>query len=432
MNILTGLIEGLREIFSHKFRSFLTMLGVILGVASLLSMFALNAGSIAGSKAYLEGLGGIEKVSIVDAAIPPSQESKRELSLGRTYTDVIALRKQGSLLSYVSPEVSLGGAKITYGNKQSNPILNGVEPDLYFVDKHEMGYGRFINTIDIENSNRVCVLGNEIVNQLFDFTSEKIIGRVVKINEEAFTIIGIFTPYTYTQGHYKTPPRRGVKRGDPFAFKNNLVVIPLTTMQKIFKSSRIENGIEQGPDIKLSQLNVQIKDVNRFEESLEQIRTILSLTHRGIRDFDLNTRQDYAEAVKKFGDSLKITGGVTAGISLLVGGIGIINTMLASISQRIREIGIRRAIGARQIDIFVQILIESIILAFIGGLIGLGLGYTLAQGLVFLAPSQSNPIVELEAILISFSFALGVGFLAGLYPAWHASRMSPLQALRYE
>ncbi|MES2307575.1 MAG: ABC transporter permease [Verrucomicrobiota bacterium] len=436
MNISTGLTEGIREIFSHKFRSFLTMFGVILGVASLLSMFGLTAGAIAGSKEVLNGIGGLEKVGIIDAPIPPSQEGMQELSPGRTYRDVTALRENTTLLSYISPEVVLGGAKVVASNKQCNPRVSGVEPDMFYVDKHAMAYGRFLNPIDIELSKRVCVLGDNVVNQLYDYTNEALIGKTVLINSEAFTVIGILTPYISQQkGAAPSSNRRGPRSGgrwDPFWPKNNLVAIPITTMQLVFKSSRVDNGVEQGPDPKLNDLNVQISDLDRFHEALDQIRNILLLTHNGIQDFGLSTREDYFDSIEGFNQSMKITGSVIAGISLLVGGLGIANTMLASISERVREIGIRRAIGARQIDIFVQILIESIVLALIGGVLGIGLGYALSNAIVIFAPNQNSPIIETQAVVISFSFALGVGFFAGLYPAWHASRLSPLQALRYE
>lgn len=162
MNISTGFTEGIREIFSHKFRSFLTMFGVILGVASLLSMFGLTAGAVAGSKEILEGIGGLEKVGIIDAPIPHSQEGMQELSPGRTYADVLALRQNANLLSFISPEVGLGDAKVTYLNKQSKPKVLGVEPDIFNVDKHTLEYGRFLNPIDIELSKRVCVLGSRV------------------------------------------------------------------------------------------------------------------------------------------------------------------------------------------------------------------------------------------------------------------------------
>ncbi len=437
MNLTTGFTEGIREIFSHKFRSFLTMFGVILGVASLLSMFGLTAGAIAGSKEVLEGIGGLEKVGIIDSPIPQSQEGLQELSTGRTYRDVIALRQNAPLLSYISPEVGLADAKITYLNKQMKPKISGVEPDLFKVDKHTLEYGRYLTPLDIELSKRVCVLGNSVSEELFGSSSANHVNKTVRINGEPFTVVGILSAYSQQNigNSPKIPSRKMSKRSsrwDPFWPKNNLVAIPITTMQLIFKSSRVENGVEQGPDLKLNDLNVQVKNIDQFPEAIEQIRNIILLTHHGIQDFGLNTREDYFESIESYNRSMKITGGIIAGISLLVGGLGIANTMLASISERIREIGIRRAIGARQIDIFIQILIESIVLALLGGLLGIGLGYGLANGIVLLAPNQNNPIIEVQAIVISFSFALAVGFFAGLYPAWHASRMSPLQALRYE
>lgn len=295
MNLSTGFKEGIREIFYHKFRSFLTMFGVILGVASLLSMYGLTAGMIAGSREVLQGIGGLEKVGINDSPVPPYQEGMQELSPGRTYRDVIALRQNAPLLSYVSPEVHLGGAKVIYQNKQSNPRVSGVEPDLFFVDKHEMAFGRFINSLDVQNSLRAAVIGDSIAEQLFNSSSEEILGKTIQINGEVFTVVGILTPYVAQSSAMSS--RGGMRpnrRWDPFWHKNNLVAIPITTMQTIFKSSNVQGGVDQGPDLKLNELNVQIADLNRFPEALDQMRNIISLTHNNIQDFVDNARRSFS------------------------------------------------------------------------------------------------------------------------------------------
>jgi putative ABC transport system permease protein len=446
MKPFIGIQEGFKEIVAHKFRSFLTMLGVILGVAALMAMFALTEGMAAGSLERLTKMGGVERVEIKDAPVPDYQEDVAEISPGRTYRDVVALRRAASLLDAVAPVIE-NGAKITRGSRSFNPPFAGVEPDTLVVDQHVVVKGRFITDFDVLQGNRVVVLGHMVVEELWaDDPHPKILGETVFINNERFTVVGVLDHYMTDQDkrrqgvvkerQERKVQRRGRKdsgrRWDPFWWKNSTALIPITTMQQVFKSANVVNGMDQGPDPKLSRLYVRIGELSRFEEALQQVRNVLMRTHRGIRDFGFDTREDWFDDIAEGVSAARITGGLIAGISLLVGGLGITNIMLASITERIREIGIRRAVGARSGDIFVQILIESLVLAVMGGFLGVGAGYGLIQFLDWLTPLGDSPIVTMPAILISLTFATFVGIIAGIYPAYKASQLSPLQALRYE
>lgn len=224
-----------------------------------------------------------------------------------------------------------------------------------------------------------------------------------------------------------------------FSWKNESVIVPLPTLYHEFRSGQALPGSPHAgvgaPPLsmaKLDQLHFRVRDLARFDETLEAVQNLLRRTRRGVDDYDFDTREDWFERMETSLRSTQISGGLIAGISLLVGGIGIANIMLASIAQRVRELGVRLAVGARRRDVFLQILAESTVIGVIGGLIGLGAGALLLELLGHLAPLESPPVIELSAVLVSVGFASIVGVLSGLYPAWRASRLDPIAALRYE
>jgi len=184
--------------------------------------------------------------------------------------------------------------------------------------------------------------------------------------------------------------------------------------------------------VRLDSLRLRVADLGRFREALEQVRGVLEVTRRGVDDFDLETREEWFDRMEASISATRLSGGMIAAIALVVGGIGITNIMLASISERVREIGIRMAVGARGRDIFAQILVETVIVAFLGGLLGVGAGIGLIEAITVLAPSENLPVVQWQAVASSVSFAVLAGILSGLYPALHASRLDPITALRYE
>lgn len=443
MNPIIGVQEGFKEILAHKFRSLLTMSGVILGVAALMAMFALTEGMARGSHERLSKMGGVERIEIEEAPVPEYQEDIAEISPGRTYADVEALRSAADKLEVIAPVVRHGG-KITRGNQRFNPRLEGIEPDTLIVDDHQVARGRFITDLDIKLGNRVVVLGHTAVEDLWmDDPNAEVLGETVYINNERFTVVGVLDHYMtdrqkrnlerVKQQRARDAKLRGRSRSyDPFWWKNKAAFIPLTTMQQVFKSANMVNGMDEGPDDQLTKLVVRVRDIEQFDASLQQMRNILMRTHRGIRDFGFDTRESWFENITEGVQAARLTGGLIAGISLLVGGLGITNIMLASITERIREIGIRRAIGARAGDIFMQILIEGLVLAVLGGLLGVATGYGLIQVLDLMTTMGDPPVLVPGAILISLAFAMLVGVLAGIYPAYKASRLSPIQALRYE
>ena len=230
--------------------------------------------------------------------------------------------------------------------------------------------------------------------------------------------------------------RGGVSRGrqsgrwDPFRSKNESVLIPLTTMFHEFKSGQFpEDSVES---VRLETLSLRVADLGLFRETLDQVRRALDITHRGVDDYDLETREEWFDRMESSIAATRLSGGLIAVISLVVGGIGITNIMLASITERVREIGIRLAVGAKGRDIFFQILVESISVAFIGGVIGIAAGALLIQVLIVVAPSENLPVMTMTSVVISVVFAILAGIVSGIYPALRASRLDPIEALRYE
>jgi putative ABC transport system permease protein len=185
-------------------------------------------------------------------------------------------------------------------------------------------------------------------------------------------------------------------------------------------------------DPRLSSLELKIAGVELLPEALQQIRNVLMTTHKGIEDFSFRTQEDWAEQINTFIHNARLSGGLIAGISLLVGGIGIMNIMLASISERVREIGIRKSVGAATSDIFIQILVESVVIAILGGLTGLATSFALVNLLASFSPTENTPIITIGTLAVAFSFSVVVGILAGIFPAIKAARLNPIQALRYE
>ncbi len=460
------ILAGIREIWSHKFRSMLTMLGIILGVSSLVAMSALISGMEKGAKEALVAIGGLEKIRIEPQSLPVDQRYLSDQAVGITISDVEALQHSAPLVTELSPEMRLS-ATITGKGKSFRPWnCVGVWPSALEMNEHILEHGRMFNEVDDELARSVCVIGTATRDEIWgapDKIGKEIIpiGETLYINGVPFTVIGMFQHYESEQDRKErliaqSPEGReknkGVKRrtssskrrsGWVYYLKNATVYIPLNTVWMKFRSGASQYAIASSGggmrtitgttgDPRLSGLEVKIETVDLLPETLQQMRNVLMNTHKKIEDFSFRTQEDWADQIEVFIHNARLSGGLIAGISLLVGGIGIMNIMLASISERVREIGIRKSVGAATMDIFIQILVESVVIAICGGVAGLATSFALVNLISSVAPTDNAPIITITSLMVAFGFSVLVGVLAGIIPAVKASRLNPIQALRYE
>ena len=456
MNLWNTIGIGFKEIWAHKFRSLLTMLGIILGVSSLVAMSAMVTGMENGLKEALEEAGGLKAIRIeYEDDLPLHQRHRFAEATGVTMHDVYALQQSAPLAKRITPMIEVWGfrraALARHGGRRSRPLkFAGTWPDIVKLEEHRIAHGRMFNEFDDEEARSVCVIGTEIRDDLFG-SPEKLgreevpIGRTIVVNNQPLTIIGMFEHYQSANYRRKKealerenaaleaagkPPKNTRLRDDIiYRIKNDSIYIPLNTMLLKF---RTDVNARAGADARLTTLKMEIDDVELLEPALQQAYNVLMFTHNGLEDFEFRTREDDAGNIRTAITDARTSGGIIAAISLLVGGIGIMNIMLASISERVREIGLRKAVGATTTDVFVQILVESTVIAMLGGLAGLATSMGLIDVLRNVTPESNDPIVTVTPMAIAFACSVTIGILAGLIPAFKASRLHPIQALRYD
>ncbi len=413
MNLLESVRIALRSLAANKLRSALTMLGIIIGVAAVIALMGVGRGASAAIDSQINSMGTnllfVSPGSTSQSGVRTAQGSAQSL----TYEDAQALYDPANLpaVAAVAPQVQAFGQVVYMGNNLNTQII-GVTADYGPVRNYTVQEGEFISESHVQFKSSVAVLGSSVASTLFDGADP--IGQSIRINNINFKVIGVLTS----------------KGGGGFGNQDDQILVPLTTAM-----ARLQRGRFGGGNV-VSQISVQVVDAKQIDAAIEQISAVLRERHhiRFDDDFTVRSQQDMLESATQITDVLTLFLGGVAGISLLVGGIGIMNIMLVSVTERTREIGIRKAIGATRRNVLSQFLTEATILSVLGGLVGVAAGAGIARLIAGLSVGSMTlqPVIAFDSILLATLFSLCVGLFFGIYPAYRASALNPIDALRYE
>jgi len=410
--ILPELLMGLSSLLAHKLRSLLTMLGMIFGVGAVVAMLSITAGAQKEMMSFIDQLGVNNIIIEAREAVDRNElQAVRAISPGLTFRDYRAISENVQGVAAITPRKRFKPQKVLPKTNQELPQLIGVFPNFMEINSLKLVAGRFFTEDENKSSTPVCVLGESAKVNLLGF--DDAIGKFVKINDVWLQVIGVLTP----QATSDTDMEGAVNR-------NNLVIAPLNTVMRRFEdnTSYLKDEID-GIYMKVGQ------NIDSIETS-NVVRAILTATHKDAGDFTVIVPAGLLEQRKQTQFIFNVVMICIAGISLLVGGIGIMNIMLATVLERTREIGIRRAIGARQSDIVRQFLTEAVLISIVGGLIGIGFGFSLSR--IIASAAGWSTVVTGSSIAVAFGVSVFIGLLFGIYPAVQAAKLDPIEAIRYE
>ena len=397
-----------RALGRNKMRSFLTALGIIIGVGAVIAMISIGEGAKRGIEDRFASMG----TNLL--FVSPGSQNQRGVHGGwgsmttLKEDDALAIARECPAVMYVSPSVS-ARAQTVYGNKNWNTSISGTGDRYPEVRNWDVEFGTYFDEAMVKSAAKVCVLGADVKTNLFE--DEDAIGKVIRIKKIPFKVLGVLK-------------KRGESGG--FGSRDDMLTIPYTTAMRRL----------QGIDY-IQSADVRAVSTEAMPQAVVQIQELLRNRHRiapgAEDDFTVRNMSEIAETAAQATQMMTVLLGSIAGISLLVGGIGIMNIMLVSVTERIREIGLRMAVGARERDILLQFLTEAIVLSLMGGIIGILVGVGSSKLLKNIKMFASmNTVVSPESVILAFCFAAAIGIFFGFYPARKASRLDPIEALRYE
>ncbi|MCX8132167.1 MAG: ABC transporter permease [Clostridia bacterium] len=392
MSFLQAFKMAIKSIRSNKVRSFLTMLGVIIGVGSVISAVAFAQGSTKSITSSLEEMGtNLIQISIV------GRNSNRNV----TYTDLQKFAEENSSeITAVTPQIS-SNVTVKAGTDSTDTSMVGTSPEYETIRSRHVQSGRFLLTLDNDYRQKVAVIGTRIVNELFEGRNP--LGQNIKINGQVFKVVGILEQ----------------KENGQDQSIDDQVIIPVTVAQRLSKEANIRN------------FAVQAASPEVVENVMEKLNTFLTKIYKDETTFRVFNQAQAIDMLNSITGTLMVVLGGIAAISLIVGGIGIMNIMLVSVTERTREIGIRKAIGAKRKNIMIQFLIEAIMVTGIGGFIGVIIGLSVIK-FVIGGLKITTPVYSTFWVALSFGISLLVGVIFGMFPAYKAAKLNPIEALRFE
>jgi len=405
---------GLQNLLAHRLRTLLTMLGMIFGVAAVVSMLSIGAGARQRVMALIEQMGVHNLIVEAKESIDWQQVRKiRKISPGLTFQDYRVIRDDVADVVAGTPRKRMTPTKTIPKSQQDPPTVYGVNPEYQKIAGLTVLDGRFFTEEEEKQAAPVCVLGAAARSSLFGGANP--VGQYVKANEQWFRVIGIASPQLSSQTEVAGVPTQDL---------NNIVYVPLNSA-----ILRLEDSYSDRRD-EIDGIYLNIRNDADMSSVAQLVRAILDSSHHSAGDFSVIVPAELLAEQKRTERLFNAVMVAIASISLLVGGIGIMNIMLASILERTREIGVRRAVGARQADIIRQFVMEATLISVVGGTLGIVFGMTMSRLIALLAGWST--IVTLPSILLAFIVSITVGLIFGIYPAVKAARLDPVEAIRYE
>ena len=399
---------------ANKMRSTLTVLGVVIGVASVISLMSVGRGSQAVITNNIEAMG--TNLLFVSPGATSQSGVRGALGSAGTLTledaEAISDSTAASFVVAVAPQVN-SFAQVVAGRQNTFTQVLGVTPEYQTVRNYPLAKGNFISASQVKSHAKVVVLGSSVSETLFGLLNP--IGESVKLNGIQYEVIGVLKS----------------KGGTGFGISDDIILAPITTVQERLSFQRTVSGGRS-----VSSINVQVKSSADIDTAIQEISTILRERHNivGTDDFTITSQEDMIQTLKESTGVFVLLLAAIAGISLLVGGIGIMNIMLVSVTERTREIGIRKSVGARRQDILLQFLVESATLSLLGGGIGILVGWGISRLISGLSISSAtiHTVMSADILILAVSVSAAIGIVFGLYPAYRAARLNPIDALRYE